>query len=180
MAAGAVGAHVLAYLIVSPNEEHREQLLAETGHAWFEPTLLIALALALVLVGFVARVVAVRRPRGRGAAPAGLCAALPPATFVVQEHLERVLLDGAPAAAFVEPAFVVGLLLQLPFALAALVAARVLIACADVVADLLGGPAPLLAAAPHLPLLVPAATRVGRTSASGRRTRAPPLLLPAR
>jgi hypothetical protein len=175
MAAGAVGAHVLAYLVVSPQQEHREELLAETGHAWFEPKLLVALGLAFALVGFGARVVAGRRPPGQGAAPAWLFAALPPAAFLLQEQLERLLVGGAPA--FLEPALWVGLLLQLPFALAALVTARVLIACADAVAGLLGGSPPLPAAAPPLLAPVPAGSRAGRMWDSATRPRAPPLAL---
>lgn len=108
MAAGCLAAHSLAYHLVSvPEERH--------GYLAFAP-------LFLGLLGAVAVVGAVRR--GRVRSPLAF-AALPPLAFVVQEHAERLELVVA------EPAFLLGLALQLPFALAALVAARAFLGVAE-------------------------------------------------
>jgi hypothetical protein len=65
-------------------------------------------------------------------------AVLAPATFVAQEHLERWFHDGAfPWGAALEGTFVVGLLLQLPFALAAYALARLLLGVTRALARLL-------------------------------------------
>ena len=57
---------------------------------------------------------------------------LPPITFALQEHAERLLHSGhLPLAAALEPTFLIGLALQLPFALAALAIARLLLSLAD-------------------------------------------------
>lgn len=121
MATGCLAAHSFAYHLVSaPSERH--------GYLAYAP-------LFLGLLGAVAFVGLVRR--GRARSPLAF-AALPPLAFVVQEHAERLQLVVA------EPAFLVGLALQLPFALAALVAARAFLGLADLVAD-------ALAARPALP-----------------------------
>jgi hypothetical protein len=114
MAAGCLAAHSLAYHLVSAREERH-------GYLAFAP-LFIGLLAALAVVG------AVRR--GRIRSPLAF-AALPPLAFVVQEHAERLEL------VVTEPAFLVGLALQLPFALAALVAARAFLGLADLVVDAL-------------------------------------------
>jgi hypothetical protein len=176
MAAGAVVAHTLGYRIATPHPEHREELLAETGHGWFDASLLLALALTLVVIGLGARLLATGRAPARRAAPARLFAVLPPAAFALQEHLERLLHEGAPAPAFLEPAFALGLLLQFPFALAAFVAARALLAGADALVR-------RLQSEPHRHLrpaepgsFPPARTAVARVSALalGHGQRAPP------
>jgi hypothetical protein len=112
MAAGCLAAHSLAYHLVSaPKERH--------GYLAFAP-------LVLGLLGALAIVGAVRR--GRARSPYAF-AVLPPLAFVVQEHAERLELVAT------EPAFLVGLALQLPFALAALVAAGAFLAVADLVLE---------------------------------------------
>lgn len=176
MAAGAVVAHTLGYRLAAPHSEHREDLLAETGHAWFATPLLLALALTLAVLGFAARLLTVGRAPARRAAPTWLFAFLPPAAFTLQEHLERLFHEGAPASAFLEPAFAAGLLLQLPFALAALVAARVLLRWADALACLLGCAPRIPAVAPLLRPALPAAAPALRPLPSGHGQRAPPLL----
>jgi hypothetical protein len=63
--------------------------------------------------------------------PAGAFALLPPLAFTLQELLELSLHTGTLAwHAFLAPTFLPGLLLQLPFALAAYVAARLLLRAA--------------------------------------------------
>ena len=82
--------------------------------------LVLALALALVARALVAH---------RRGAPAGAGKAvflvLPPLAFLAQELLERVLAtESAPFSAQLEPRLLVGLVVQLPFGLAAYAAAR--------------------------------------------------------
>ena len=151
MAAGCLAAHSLAYHLVSAREERH-------GYLAFAP-LLIGLLAAIAVVG------AVRRGRVRSPL---VFAALPPLAFVVQEHAERLEL------VVTEPAFLVGLALQLPFALAALVAARAFLGLADLVADALTARpparrAPVLAA----PAAAPDSPRAWLLTGS-RSSRAPP------
>jgi hypothetical protein len=79
-AVGWLAGHSLAYTLVVPHDAHREELLAETGHAYLAGT---------------------------------------------QEYLERLIeLNAFPFGAALEPTFIVGMALQLPFALAAVTLAR--------------------------------------------------------
>ena len=151
MAAGCLAAHSLAYHLVSvPTERH--------GYLAFAP-LFLGLLGALALVGVVRR--------GRSPSPLAF-AALPPLAFVVQEHAERLELVVA------EPAFLVGLLLQLPFALAALVAARAFVGLADLVCEALARrPAALRAPVLLAPAEVVDGPRLSPLAFS-RSSRAPP------
>ena len=151
MAAGCLAAHSLAYhLLSTPEERH--------GYLAFAP-------LFLGVLGAVAIVGAVRR--GRVRSPLAF-AALPPLAFVVQEHAERLELVVS------EPAFLVGLALQLPFALAALVAARAFLGVADRVMEALAVRPKTLRA----PVTAPAAAGVDLLRltllAGSRSSRAPP------
>jgi hypothetical protein len=66
-------------------------------------------------------------------------ALLAPAAFVVQEHLETLLHTGAaPFGTALQPTFLPGLLLQIPFALAGYAIARALVRLADGVRALIG------------------------------------------
>jgi len=151
MAVGCLAAHSLAYhLVAAPAERH--------GYLAFAPLFLGVLG-AVALVGLVRR--------GRARSPLAF-AALPPLAFVVQEHAERLQL------VVTEPAFLVGLALQLPFALAALVAARAFLGLADLVADALTAPPDLpRAAALAAPLEVVDVPRLSPLAFS-RSSRAPP------
>ena len=101
------------------------------------PAFLIAAA-ALIVLALAARVLgAWSSPRTRLAAMPFAC--LAPAIFVLQEHLEQAFASGAvPYAVALEPTFLPGLLLQLPFALVAYALARALLRLADGVRRLLG------------------------------------------
>jgi hypothetical protein len=142
VAAGGLAAHGLAYRIAEPHDHEREALLAETGHGYLDPALFGSLSVALVVVGFAGRMLA--GARRRGGPPLWLFALAPPVGFAVQEHAERMVHHEALFhQAAVEPAFLVGLALQLPFALVALMAARALLAVADALAAGFGSPPPL-------------------------------------
>ncbi len=132
-----------------------------------------------------AALVAVSWQAGRGerhvAIDRRLLAILPLATFVLQEYLERHLHDGAfPWLAFAEPTFVLGFVLQLPFALAAYGVARLLVRAAEAIGAALARPR---AARPTsaVAILAPASVLLPLRSplASGHPSRGPPLLFPA-
>jgi hypothetical protein len=170
---GWAAAHGLAYQIVVPDGTERRHVLETTGHGYFDSAAVVSLCITLVALGLIVCAV-----QGRVETPApGLAAALPLGGFVVQEHLERLLHEGAfPFAAASEPTFVVGLLLQLPFALAALFAARILlVATAALVRRLrrtsLGRPLP--GPAVPGPVAHASAPRIGLL-ALGHGQRAPP------
>lgn len=154
-AAGSWFAHAASYRLVVPDGERRGALLAETGHGYldFAPAL-AALGLALVAVALLLRV---RTSARRGDATRLLCwpfALLPPLYFGLQEHLERFVHTGAfPSSAALEPTFVVGLLLQIPFALAAFALARLLLKAVDRLGCSLDGRSPrrVHGAAPAMP-----------------------------
>jgi hypothetical protein len=175
-AAGGLAAHAVAYRVAEPHHERREHLLEETGHGYLDSVLLGSLCAALVLVGFAGRVVAGTRRTGRP--PLWLFALAPPLGFALQEHAERALHHDTILLAALEPAFLAGLLLQIPFALAALVAARTLFAAAVAVARHLGSP-PRPRLAPDASLALPGTVWIptSPTLIGARGQRAPPLAL---
>ena len=143
--AGSQFAHASAYRLVTPDQSERSQQLASTGHAYMAyASLALAVGTMLVLgalaveLGHVAR-----RRHGIGVRPSAVMfAMLVPGIFVCQEHFERWFHDGVfPWNAVLEPTFVVGVLLQLPFALAAYLLARLLLHAVRTLGRLLGGPA---------------------------------------
>jgi len=105
-------------------------LHAEHGHAWLGYTPAIVLwGLAFVLAGLLLCIGEGVRGGPASRPPVRLFALLPPLGFTVQEHLERLIASGAiPHDLMVEPTFLVGLALQLPFALLALLLTRALYA----------------------------------------------------
>lgn len=135
-------AHALAYRLAEPSADQRAHELTGTGHGYLEYA---TLGMALLLVLAVWALVAEIRAGVAGARPSRprlwIFAAIAPATFVAQEHLERWFHDGAfPWATALEATFLLGLVLQLPFALAAYALARVLLRAAQAVARLLARP----------------------------------------
>jgi hypothetical protein len=173
---GWAAAHGLAYRIAVPDADERRHLLEATGHGYLNPALLVSVSVPLVVLGLGGCVL-----RGRVAAPApSLFALLPPFAFVVQEHLERLLHTGAfPVDAALEPTFAIGLLLQVPFALAAALVARALLVLTDALVGRLrrspvGHPRP--ASGGRGPVHAVTLPRVG-ILALGHGQRAPPHLL---
>jgi hypothetical protein len=139
MLVGMEAAHALAYRLVFPQASVRGAMLAATGHAyaaWLP--LVLALGGAVAIVGLAAAVIDVVRGRHVRELGAVAFAALPPLAFAVQELLELSLHTGHVAwHAFAEPTFLPGLALQLPFALLAFVATRLLLRVATKVGRLL-------------------------------------------
>lgn len=176
-----LGAHCLAYLFVSPGAEHHTGLHAEEGHAWLGYTPALAIwGLTLILAGLVLCVGEGLRGRLPSRPPARIFALLPPIGFTVQEHLERLIGSGAvPYDLVFEPTFLVGLALQLPFSLAALLLTRALYALGfglgRVLARKLAVSRPLRHAPPSLLHLPEAAMLVAPSVlATGHGPRAPP------
>jgi hypothetical protein len=172
--AGCLTAHGLAYRIVEPDAHERAHLLASSGHGYLaDLRLLAAVGVALVLAGFVRQAALAARGIEVGGPPWAV-ALVPPLAFLVQEHLERMLHDGAfPLDALAQPSFLVGLALQVPFALLALAVAALLTRTAVALGRLLAHPPRVCAfvtagSVPHAPPAAPPLLAA--------RGRAPPLL----
>lgn len=136
MVASSQVAHVLAYAWVYPSAHVRLAALLGNGHGYmvsgrYFPMLLgMVGALEFVGVGWVLAG-SVRRAPQRPV-PAWAFALLPVIGFTLQELLERWLSGGSfPWWVVLAPTFHVGLALQLPFALAAFLAARLLLRTAE-------------------------------------------------
>jgi hypothetical protein len=167
-AIGWLSAHSLAYRAL---DAHADEGLH--GYLRYAPLAAAALACALVAGLALAAWAAWRGRRLRPPAwPFGLLA---PVGFAVQEHLERLAHDGTfPAAAALEPTFVVGLLLQIPFALAALALARGLLAATAALVRACRPPRSRIAPLPAWWQPTLAVRPLPRVSGSGRGPRAPP------
>jgi hypothetical protein len=117
IATGVLVAHGLAYRLTStPTDPFHEYL----AHA---PQVLLLLTLSgLALAGFGPR---------RDAPPAWVFPAVAVATFVAQEHVERLVHRGDVPMLLTTPVFLVGLALQIPLALVAWALARRLLAVVE-------------------------------------------------
>ena len=129
MAAGSLAAHSLTYLVASARASEGGAEVSErtsSGRASYL-VLLLGIVAATTLVAVVARLLLGRRCR-RGELSPCLFFVLPPLAFALQEFSERILrAEAVPFHAALEPRFLLGLLLQLPFGLLALLLARVLL-----------------------------------------------------
>jgi hypothetical protein len=164
-AVGCLAGHAAGYALVgaSPRDARIHGYLGLAPQFLAVCAALVALALALRLTG---------RLQGRPAAwPFAL---LPPLAFCAQELIER-LAAGLPAHAVLEPAVLAGLAAQLPLALAAYLAARALLRCADAAARALAPRSAFALRPALLPAPPSAAGRLDRTPlAFDRLGRAPP------
>jgi hypothetical protein len=130
MAAGSFAAHSLTYLVASARASEGGAEVSErtsSGHAGYL-VVLLGIVAATALVACAARLLLRRRcRRGVNLSP-WLFFVLPPLAFALQELSERIFrAEAVPFQAALEPRFLLGLLLQLPFGLLALVLARVLL-----------------------------------------------------
>jgi hypothetical protein len=131
-ALGSLWAHELTYRLVAPSDSAYASLLARTGHGYLDHApLLVGILLAAVALSLVRACLDGARRRRSRPGPGWRFAVLPVVGFALQEHLERLFHDGTfPLGAALESTFLLGVVLQLPFALAALVAARALLGAA--------------------------------------------------
>jgi hypothetical protein len=114
VAAGVLTAHWLAYRLTStPTDPFH-------GYLEHAPQVLLLLAFGGVILTVVTRRV--------NAPPSGAFPLVALATFVLQEHLERLVHGGGVPFLLTSPAFVLGLALQIPVALVAWALARRLLA----------------------------------------------------
>jgi hypothetical protein len=137
LVAGSLISHQLAYAIVGGAQA--DELLAATGHGYLDRLPLgAALGAVCVVIGLaLAGADAVARHRERSI-PAWAVGLVPVVGFGVQEHLERLVHLGAfPWHAATEETFVVGMLLQLPFAALAWALASILLRAAAAIAGAL-------------------------------------------
>jgi hypothetical protein len=132
-AAGWLMAHALAYRLVASGDEASGALVERTshGHVAFSPYLIAASAMVLLLALAFAVVAGATR-RTRPAVPLAPYALLPLMDFVGHAVLESVHHGHVVSTgAALEPVFLLGLALQVPLALAALVLARTALAWAE-------------------------------------------------
>lgn len=122
MVGGLLAGHALAYRFAFPDAHARADALAQSGHGYLgHVPLMLAACLGVLLAALLVRAIAGFRGETVRPSVSRALILLPPAAFVVQEHVERLLHSGQiPWAASLEPSFLLGLALQLPFALAAL------------------------------------------------------------
>ena len=123
-----MAAHSLSYLFVSVRAAEGGAEASERattgGAAYLPPVLGILTATALVAVALTV----VRRRRRHLDVSPWVFFVMPPLAFVSQELGERLLhAEAFPFQAALEPRFLLGLLLQLPFGLLALLVARALL-----------------------------------------------------
>jgi hypothetical protein len=176
---GSQVAHAVDYRIVAPNPDERAHLLAETGHRYLA-LLPLALALATMLVLF-ALVAEARRARSRPtrALSPWHFALMAPLLFACQEVFERLAHDGTfPYDAFAQRTFLIGLALQLPFALAAFGVAWLLLRVAHAVGLTLSAPPALRGRSDFIAARCPRSVHVPRPAllSLGFGTRGPPVV----
>jgi hypothetical protein len=123
-----LGAHCLAYWLVAPDGAGHMGLHDDRGHAYLGYTPALAVwGLALLVAGLLLCVGEGLKGRRPTRPPVRLFVLLPPFGFAVQEHLERLIgTGGIPSDLVLEPTFIAGMALQLPFALAALLVTHAL------------------------------------------------------
>lgn len=142
MIGGTEAAHWLAYRLVYPDGWERAQALQESGHGysgWLPLLGGVAVAVLLSALFLHARDASTGRGPSTRRVRLSQFAALPPLAFACQEHLERLTHDGTVAGVALQPTFMIGLLLQLPFAVVAYLSARLLLRVADRVGRIVTG-----------------------------------------
>jgi hypothetical protein len=144
MVVGSQVAHAVAYSLVYPDAHLRLNELLSTGHGYMHYPAYLPLLMGLVgaaeLVGMAWVLAGSVRRSLRRPVPPWAFALLPMIGFALQEFFERWL-SGSPFpwSMVLQPTFRVGLLLQLPFALAAYLIAKLLLRAADRVGRVLRG-----------------------------------------
>lgn len=178
MLASTECAHALAYWIVYPQASVRWRVLVQTGHSYYGwAPLVLGVSAGAIAAGVASTVVDVARRRESRPLPAWAFALLPIAGFVCQEFFERWLMGGGVPWWMVEqPTFRVGVALQLPFALVAYLAARMLLRVGRSIGRILADrPLPALVGLRPSVRFTPGASRRPSALQRGWSVRGPPL-----
>ena len=177
MFAGLLAGHALGYRLAFSDPHARADALGHSGHSYF--TFLpfaLAICIGVLLAGLALQAISAFRGEAYRPATSPVIVLLPPAAFVVQEVTERLVHTGHLHWTVVQPAFLIGLALQLPFALAALLVAWALDSAVRAVGGSLASAARLTFEVQVLvPARVAAAPRVVGL-ARGYAQRAPPFV----
>jgi hypothetical protein len=179
LVAGSIAGHELGYWVAVPAADDRASAHGATGHGWIEHLPLAAGVCGVLLLAALVLVFLSGLRGRRVGAPPLFFALLPLASFTVQEHVERALAQGRlDIDVALAPAFLAGLLLQLPFAAAALLLAEALTELAHGLGRALAPPLPARLVG-SLSLLVPAGPEgvLRPALARGSSERGPPRLL---
>ena len=131
--AGWLIAHSLAYRLIASADGGHGVAVEGTGHGHvaFSPYLL-ALSVAILLLALAGAIVAGATRRTRPPVPLAPYLLLPLVDFASHTVLENLHSgQGVATGAALEPVFLVGLVVQIPLALAALLLARVTLAWAE-------------------------------------------------
>jgi hypothetical protein len=120
IAIGSIMAHALGYLaFIDPGERGEEVAANAHGLAAYVP-LVLAILVAAVVVGLLSEAVSRANGRARGGASVRWFLVLPPLGFAAQEAIERFMhVESFPWSGLHEPAFLAGLMLQVPLGLIA-------------------------------------------------------------
>jgi hypothetical protein len=176
---GTLAGHAVGYRAAVPDADARAQELAASGHGYLEyAPLVLGLSSAFALLAFVALVIQTSRGGRTGGAQTKLVAAIPPAAYLLQEVLERLLHDGRlPSAALVSAPVLLGLAAQIPFAFLAAAVACALGTVAERLGAIVGARRPRRIARPVVLAFAAAADLPVRPApATGYAGRGPPLL----
>jgi hypothetical protein len=155
MVVGSVAAHLLSYPLVAARAEGGGREGTERSSSGLAAHSVLPLGLVAALLGAagVSWLLAFACGRRRRGASPWLFLVLPSLAFSVQEFEERLLrVEGAPFPAVLEPRFLLGLALQIPFGLVALLVARLFLRVAERIVGVFGRRRPL-PVAPWWPLL---------------------------
>src|SRR5262245_36889391 len=128
MAAGSFAAHSLTYAVVSARATEGAGEASERSSSGSASALVLLLGMLAAMAVVAAALSLLRRRNRRVGASPSVFFVLPPLAFASQELAERLLhAEAFPFQAALEPRFLLGLLLQLPFGLLALLVARALL-----------------------------------------------------
>lgn len=137
--------HELGYRLAFPDPHVRAHELGATGHDYFAyAKCFVAAAIAVLIVALILRARRVLHGRGAERPPAVAAVLLAPLAFLILETYERLSLAEITPGALISREVGYGLLLQIPFAVFALIVVRLLVSAADAVGE-------LLRAAPFVP-----------------------------
>jgi hypothetical protein len=161
-AAGVAATHILAFLVAEPHPEVRREVLAATGHGYWDFTAVVLGALVAGLVGFVAERVPGSPPHGGSERDrlwlflATRLALLQALGFLGLEAAERLAGGDSVIGVLQEPVVLIGLVVQ---AAVAVVAALLLVLFAHFVERIYRLLQPVIrppkVAVPHIALRTP-------------------------